>query len=362
MRRRSQRALLSVFLGAALLVLVLAACRSAGTPPDEDDEDPKSDVLVEVNLQVTSGPTTTTGTVEPLTVEIRVTDSRGNTVSFDDNLVALQSSGVDAIVLEPGRSLVALSLFEGETYDFAASAFDVHGNFLASGTARRTVVSGGANATNLHLQSHLGTAALAPRLPVSVLLPGQEIDLVLTVAPHQRDDLSVPTSHFIASYIIENATGIEQSGRGARIRAGDRDGGDVVVTATAAGLLVAGGNAVDGNVTASITLTFSSGTGVDLENPVVQGLGFDPGLQLIFGIAEDNFGVSSLDIYDGPHHLASTDLDLVEEFGLSPVTFPGGGTAFFALLDLAPGTYDLTAIARDASGNQGELSREVTIP
>ncbi len=344
-----------------LMALLLASC-VRHSPPGHEPEEPSPATLLEVSLQVSAGPVSAEGLTEPLTVLIRATDALGEPVTFNDGLLADPEGSLDSFTLGPDMRFAVVSLIEDETYDFQAHAFDSTGSFVASGTARHTVAADRGNAINLALSSHLGAVTLEPRLPITTLVPGQEVELLLSVSAHGRPDLVVPASSYAVSFEVRNGETVAHGARGITFRAEQHEPGSATVMAAATGLVVEDGVAIEGKVDATFTRGFGSAIGVDIENPEVSDLSFDPGRLTLFGVASDNFGIASLDVYEGPVHLASTDLDLVEAHGIAPVTFPGGGTAFFAVLDLGPGTFELTAVATDASGNHSELSREVSVP
>lgn len=362
--RKSQKVAASQPAALAIIVLVclsmLVAC-SSEDPLEPTPEPVQWDTLVEVNLTPVGAPLTVQGKLEPLHLVITVHNQNGDLVHFDNHHVASLKGDNDSLQVEAGVSSLKLFLFEGNTYSFEALAFDASNNLLAYGTAQRTVTSGN-NALMLDLDALLGAAHLEKRLPIHKLLPGQELDLLLTLTPRKRDDLTIATDDYQASYDLTNGTSLFVSKRGVRVRVGERADGDLVVKATAEGLRLTASDIAQNSISTSIRIPFSSGIGTDLENPVVSTLAFDAVQQIFTGVADDNLGVVKLEIYDGPTLLASTDLEKVEAKNIAQAFFPGGGTAFLAQLDLSPGDYTLTVYASDATGNQGEASLDITVP
>lgn len=357
--RATKRVMRNHVLWIAALAFVLAACNGNGSTPPPDNQGR----LVEVNLTIVGGPVDADGLREPTSVAVRVHDTDGGLVHFDSDSVATTDGDETVLHVPPGTGSLTLFLPEGHAYTFKARASDSADHLISFGTAVRTTAAGGTNAVALRLESLLGDAELYPRLPVQQLLPGQEIDLLFRVTPSERPDLSVPSREYEAQYDAGNATVLSYDGRGARFRTGERQNGDFTVTATATGIL----KAVEpkpGAVTSSIRIPFSTNLAVDLDAPDISTLAFDPVRHVFTGVAEDDFGIAILELYDGPVPLATTDLDVIETTGLPEIVFPGGGTAFVTELSssLPAGTYDLTVKASDFSGNEGTAEITVVVP
>lgn len=338
------------------LVAVLTACSSG---PPASGTDPAEPSLVEVNVSVIGGPQSPDGTLAARQVSLAVLDPAGAAVTFNEDLVVDQEGAVNAVTLDETVSVVTYYLHEGQRYLFEAAALDAAGNFLAFGTGERTVASGGSNATLVNLTGHLGEASLTPRLPVNQVLPGQELDLILLVNPPGRPELHVTGTDYTAHYAVANSTVISESSYGVLVRTGNRDAGDLEVTATANGRIVAADSSVAGEIQAFTTLPFATGVTVDLEPPSISTLAFDQVRQIFNGIADDNFGIGRVDLLDGPKPLASTDPDAISQSGLAEIFFPDGGTAFYTELSLAPGQYELTVVVHDTSGNASQSSLDV---
>jgi hypothetical protein len=338
-------------LGAALLTLVAAGC----VHPVPND-------LVEVGLSVVGGPVDADGALGVVAVRVEVFDQHGDTVRFNGSLEADAEGSVTELTLEPGAAPVTMFLPRGGTYTFAASGYGAGGEFLAFGEASRVALKGRDDAVAITMAGLLGHARLDPRTPVHALLPGQTLDLLLTVMPPAREDLVVPPADYEASYEVENATTIASSGLGVRLQAGPRSGGDVVAKVEAEGLVILGSRAHPGVVTAELRLPFATDVAVDMTPPEVSALAFDPAQKALTGVADDDLGVVRLDVYDGPVLLASSDEETADAEGVPVVSFPGGGTGFVALLDLPPGTHEVTVYASDFSRNQGTASLVLTVP
>jgi hypothetical protein len=337
-------------------VVALTSCNNRSGSPKVPEP------LVEVNLTLAGAPLQSAGQLELTHANVQVHDAAGAPVRFDADNVIQAEGEHEQLSVPAGTAALTLYLPEGAAWSFTGRAFDADDNLLAVASAQHTTASGSSNATVLRFTSLLGAARLETRLPTRQLLPGQEIDLLLSITPHERPDLSVPTPDYHASFETLNGANLHFSEHGVRVRVGDRAGGDLVVTGSAAGLLLTDGEAVPGVVSATLRLPFSTGLGVDLEPPELSKLAFDAGQQIFTGVAEDNYGVVRLELYDGPVLLASTDTAAAVSKGAATVIFPGGGTAFFSQLSLPSGSHSLTAKATDFSGNQTGAEHDVTVP
>lgn len=347
---RSRLRPLGGLLLAALVSGLLMACEDVSGRP--------SAPLTRVTLSSIGGPLTSEGHLELMRVDVRVLDEAGVAVRFGADGVANRGGAHGLITIPPGQASVAASLPPGASYEFNAAAFDAAGNQLAYGVKANHVPAGQDLAVVLELETILGAAMLTPRLPTRQLMPGQELDLMLSASPPGRPGLKVPTSDYRASYSVINGTIIASSDRGLRVRAGQRIGGDLVIYGNLEGLVLAADTVAAGAVTADLRLPFSSTLSIDLEPPNITRLEYDPGTRSLAGVVDDDCGVARVDVYDGPVLLASTAMAAAG--GPSEVVF-GGGTGFTARLALPPGDYSLTLLAFDRSGNQATAELDVTI-
>lgn len=359
---RERRWTTSRFVAPIIIIALLGLLTSCGSnsPRPQPSETPGP--LVEVNLTLAGAPLQRNGQLELTSVVVQVHDDSGTLVRFGSDNVIHEDGEHEHLIVPAGDASVALFLNEGVTWTFTGHAFDAADNLLAFAEAQRTTAAGSSNATALRFTSLLGMARLETRLPTRQLLPGQEIDLLLRVTPRERPDLSVPTLDYHASYETVNGANLHFSERGVRVRVGDQAGGDLVVTGRAAGLLWADGLAVPGDVSATLRLPFGTSLGVDLEAPVLSNLAFDAEQQIFTGVADDNYGVVQLELYDGPVLLASTDPEVMSAKHVPEVVFPGGGTAFHSRITLPAGEYTLTVVATDFSGHEARARHEVSVP
>lgn len=339
----------------AVLLGMLAACSKPAQQPTG------SKPLVEINITLAGAPLQPSGQLELTHVTIQVQDDKGAPAHFNKNNVIDPQGEQPHLSVPADETSITLYLHEGTTWSFTGHAFDTDDHLLAAATTQHTTTSSN-NANTLRFKSLLGIATLQTRLPTRQVMPGQEIDLLLNITPRERPDLRVPPSDYQATYETSNATSLNYSERGIRLRAGDRSAGDVVVTGTAAGLLYSNGEAVPGEISTTLSLPFSSGISVDLDPPEISKLAFDAEQQIFTGVADDDHSIVKLELYDGPVMLASSDLEAMSEKSVPEVIFPGGGTAFYTQIDLPAGAYTLTVVATDFSGNDTRAKHEVTVP
>lgn len=324
--------------------------------------DPAPTAISELQLSVVGGPVDEHGVVGVNEARLEVLDPHGRTVRFSDSLVADPAGKVTELTIGPGAVPLAVFLPQGASYTFLARGLGAGGELVAFGQESRVAAAGGNNAVIVEMAGLIGEARLERRTPVHALLPGQTLDLLLTVTAAGSDELVLAPSDFRVSYEAANATTLSHSGRGVRLRAGERHGGDLVVRADVSGLVPADPHPEQDTVSAEVRIPFTTDAGVDLTPPEVSTLAFDPVQQVLTGVADDDLGVVTLEVYDGPVLLASSDPDTVAAKGVSEVRFPGGGTAFLTFLQLPAGTYELIVYATDFSRNQGSASYQVTVP
>jgi len=340
---------------ARLFVAAMAVCALVGC----DQSQPKG--LVDVDLTAVGGPVDALGAIAVAEVKVEVLDAAGRTVRFDEALAADPNGPLARVTLRADEPLVTVYLPPGASYRFAAKGYTDAGELVAYGEARHVATGRGGGAVAVDLAGLLGEARLVRRTPVHALLPGQTLDALLTVAPPRRPDLEVLPRDLEADYEVVNGEVIESSGRGVRLRAGTR-AGDVVAQVEVSGLVPAGTGVGPGSVTAELRVPFATAATVDLTPPWVSSLAFDPDGGVLTGVADDDLGVTSLEVYDGPVLLATSDPEAAQAADVPQVVFPGGGTSFVAPLELPSGTYELTVYATDFSGNLGAATHAVTVP
>lgn len=334
----------------ALLTLGAAACKQ-----------PEPGGWARTDLTVVGGPVDSSGGLGVMEVKVEVLDSRGRTVRFNGLLVADPDGSIAELTLAPGEAPVSVLLPRGERYTFVANGYGTGGEFLAYGEVSKVVLTGGDNAVAIAMAGLLGQARLRARTPVHALLPGQTLDVLLTVMPPGREDLVVPPADYEADYEVHNGAALVASGLGIRLQAGARLGGDLVVGVEATGLVILGSRAHSGTVTDELRLPFATDVAVDMTPPTVTSLAFDPAQQALTGIADDDLGVVRVDVYDGPVLIATSDEETAEKQGIPEVSFPGGGTGFVAYLQLPPGEHEVTVYVTDFSRNQGTASHALSV-
>lgn len=314
------------------------------------------------NVEITTlgGPLHASGLTYPLTVEIKVTGEDGAPVRFDHNLVADARGSRASITLPAGTQRTSVQLLRGRDYTLHAVAYDADKNYLAVGESHLQVGTAPV-AVVLKLNTLLGSSRLAPRLPVSTLVPGQTLDLVHSVMPPGREDLHVPHHELEVTY-GGNAEVLAFSPNGVRVRIGSRQDGDVEVTATSTGLTLTEEGVQVGSITSSFSRPFITGVNADVTSPIVEAVAYDPIDSLLIGVSYDDQSLTRVEVYDGPHLLATSDPEDAISKGAPVVTFPGGSTTFRAQIALAQGTYDLTVLAVDLSGNQTAVEYEAIVP
>lgn len=351
----AQRRLTAVLIVATLLT-GLAACGGRDGPPPSDSE------AVDVSVSAAGGPLQASGELEPTTVSVTVRDGSGTTVRFDDDNRADPDGATGRLEIPASTSGLQLTLHADTEYHFEARAADAADNAVAHGNAELLTSPTGSDSVALDLTSLLGAATLTTHTDVHSLLPGQELDLLLGVSPNARPDLLVPASDYEASYEVTNGELLDEDEHGARVRAGEASGSDLVVTVTATGSVLRGEAVEQGSVSATLRLPFSTHLSVDLDPPTLSGLEFDAHERVVRGVASDAVGVARLEVYDGPVLLASTDPVAVTENGSAEVAFLPGGTAFEAPIDLPSGRYSLTIFATGSSGNETNKDLLITMP
>jgi len=337
---------------ALLALLIISACDDVRSPPVHRH--------TTVEITAVGGPLDTTGLTYPLTIELQINDENGQRVRFNRDLTADHSGAESVITLPPGTTRARVQLPIGKTFHLTLRGVDGDGTHLSTG--EDSVQAGSTPvAVVVQLRSLLGGGQLVPRLPITRLIPGQTIDLLHTVTPNKREDLLVPEHELSVTY-GGNIEVLTFSSRGARVKAGSREDGDVIVTAKAGGLKLSSDGVQPGVVTSTFTRPFTTGINADLIPPIVKTVTYDPQNAVLTGVATDDQSLKRLDVYDGPHLLATTDPEDSLTKDVPIVAFPAGGTTFMTRIPLLPGEYELTILAADLSGNQTTVTHDVVIP
>lgn len=337
---------------AVLALLALTAC----------DDGRGSPIQRETTVEITAvgGPLEPSGLLHSLTIELEVYNADGERLRFDQDLLASLELGESLITLPPGTTSARVRLPSDEAYLVTLRGFDADGNQLTTGQHRIQVGTTPVSVV-VQLRSILGSGRLVPRLPITRLVPGQVIDLLHSVSPHERDDLRVPEHELSVTY-AGNIEVMTFSARGTRVKVGNREDGDGIVTATAEGPTLIGDDVLPGVVISTFMRPFATGVTADVTPPTVTAVAYDVTSRLLTGSAYDDQSLQRLDIYDGPHLLATTDPMDSHTKDTPIVAFPDGATTFVTRLELPPGEYELTVLATDLAGNQTALHHEIEVP
>ncbi len=305
-------------------------------------------------------------------VQVSVFDKNGALVEFDltgGEYTAQPGGGTMAIELTPADPTAQVNLpAAGNPYTFESLGYDAPtGNVIAYDTQDRNVID--ASTVMVTLTSVLDDpsgAVLVPRFPTNYAMPGSVLDLMLVVMANENADfpgdyLQVPLSDFEVSY--ESVTGgsiIGSSKRGIRIDV-NAECSAVSVTGEVSGLVDTGSGyevgtlAIQGDGTYEIDCPapFAGDVSVDLEAPTVS-MTYDSVINRVFGAADDNIAISSVEVFDGPILVATTDTSLVDA-NVAQIVFAPGTTNWHADLTVSP-SGELTAIATDSSGNESSVN------
>src|SRR5690625_4819054 len=185
------------------LALVLAAC---GQQTQTEAGKPAPDGFVTLRVGVEGGSLAPQGLTpsgipyDPIsgnppaadTVELLVFDVDENQISFIQDgstytYTTATSGVVDAIELNSASHEVELVLpSAGNPYTFESRGLDTDDNVIAFGNQEENVSIN--DSIMLELESVLGAAVLTPRYPTNIVLPGQNLDLMLTVMANGNTD------------------------------------------------------------------------------------------------------------------------------------------------------------------------------
>ncbi len=250
----------------------------------------------------------------------------------------------DPLVLESSTGFTTtLTLMHGE-YLFHVVARDENGEAIADGETGAPVP--GSSNIAVALRSLIGAAILSP---AAVLVPGELIDVSLTVLPFEGSALLVPTTEYTVDWTIEGGVAADHltSHLGARVRPSPKCE-DVAIFAR---VIRNGESEAAVTVTRSLdTGLYCAGTPIGITDTTPPELSVNPvqnGSTLyLTGEATDNIGVTKVEIYDGPVLLET-------------ITFTPDQRDWAFPLSISPArTYNITVIATDLAGNQATVKLE----
>ncbi|MDZ7706186.1 MAG: LamG-like jellyroll fold domain-containing protein [Trueperaceae bacterium] len=351
----------------ALLLALIVACGSRTQGPAR---------MVEVRLELPtlasqSGELAPQGIPfdengDPVVTYLRVEifDANGNPVTPTEapqGFVALTDTAPSATLTLPAGSYTFIS-YGYDTDDLVV--------WITYGEDSVTL-SGSTQVVQLFPKTLLESATLTPSAPVSVVVPGQQLDLMLSVAS-PLSPYTVPLADFEVAYNLPAAMGSEvaSSKRGIRL--------NVTTTPTTSTFEMSGDASgwrnLSGTAVAnqSVTTPFSrpfAGDGTttivsDLEAPSltfnVPATASSGAPLALTGSADDNYGVDRVQVYEGPVLIASSHSDDLTDPSVASIVF--SGTSWSA--DWTPpsgGSFTLIAVAVDTSGNQSEAEGSVTV-
>lgn len=364
-----KRLLRSPVAGLAALALLLSAC---GRPTVADPSLVTVTVAVDLPGAASAGDPSPQGfPYDPPdgsiagTVEVYVFDKDGDPVSFDvsgGTYAAASSGAVGFITLTSGNNTATVNLPSArEPYRF--ESLGKAGDDVVAYDDQTVKVTSEPNVF-VALTSVLEDAILVPRLPTTIVTPGQVLDLMLVVmandnADYPSDYLQVPVGDFTVSYgPVSNATIGASSNRGVRLTVASECTTSVTVDGHVTGLVESSGDFVTGDVPFHGGAGFSlpcppivtGGVAVDMEPPTVAITSFDPLTRVVEGTASDGYGIAKVEIYDGPVLLASTDPGAVGGT-VSLIEFGPQSDEFRTTL-LADPIGGISAVALDTSGNE----------
>src|SRR5690606_22928347 len=264
----------------------------------------------------------------------------------------------------PGDASAQVNLpAAGNPYTFESRSFDAGStNVIAYDSQDRNVIDATTVLVKLvSVIEQVDRAELVPRFPTNYAMPGSTSDLMPVVmasgnADFPGDYLQVPMSDFDYGFNVVGGAVLAHSKRGIRITV-DETCSEVIVSGNVFGLIANGADIEpgsvdiqgDGTYEIDCPAPFKGDITVDLEAPTVS-LQYDPIRKRVYGAANDNAGIASVNVYDGPILVATTDLDQVGP-DIAQIVFAPGTNNWHADLTVAP-TGELTVVATDSSGNE----------
>ncbi|MFC6592851.1 Ig-like domain-containing protein [Deinococcus lacus] len=287
-------------------------------------------------------------------IKVEVYDAYGQLVRFNPQNKAVPGGKVPYLVLQPGQS-VKVSLSPGHVYRIISRGYDAavtdperhliaYQDTASTGARDRQLT--------LRLTSVLGSAGLDAE--PATLEPGQQVATLLKVAPPGRPDLKVPPEDFQVTYQVSGGAALPtpEPKRGLNVQAG-ADGETLDVTATVTGYVLTGPETVvRGQVTGTLRRPVRAKPVPDTQAPsvslsVTPAELTQPGSVTLLAGAQDDWGVSRVDFYDGEQLLGS-DAE-------QPYTLEREYTA------ADNGDHSLRAVAYDAAGNQASAAALLTV-
>jgi hypothetical protein len=300
----------------------------------------------------------------PIITYLRVTLSDTN-----GNIVTPPEAPQGFVELTNTTPRVTLTLPTG-SYTFTSYGYEDNTgtNWIVYGEDTVTL-TGNTRTVQVFPKTLLASATLTPSAPVNVVIPGQQLDLVLTVTS-PLSPYPVPFEDFEIAYDVSESMGSEvaSSKRGIRLDVTNTPSTPTFeISGSVSGWRNIGNDAVsDQSLDISFSLDFAGdGNAIvsDFEAPSVT---FDSptitsdGVFRLTGTAADNYGIDRLQIYEGPVLIASSHPDETSDPNVTTIVFTG----YDWLTNWMPpnsGNFDLVAIAIDSSGNQSEATQSVTV-
>lgn len=376
---------------ALALGMVLAACSQSG--PEGQPLMPDGTVTVSIGLDsaafrsqsaadgftVLGSPFDVDGKVAVTEAQVAVTDKDDRIVGFDFDSSSntydfAPDGGTTHITLTQAKESATVMLpAAGNPYSFESRGYQDTSDGVIAYELQQHVVVNEHDTVWINLESVLGSAVLVPRYPTNFATPGKPLDLMLIVMANNHggfptDHLQVPLSDFEIpdGYIVTGATEVNSSKRGIRVTV-DQYCSTVSVAGTVRGLLESNGAFIDGTISINGDDGFelacpsllSGNLATDLTPPTVTGFAYDVITGEVTGEADDDYGIASVQVFDGPVLLASTIQDEVDD-GAKAITFDAGSTTFHANVGSAI-SGGLLAIAFDPSGNEGRSAETVDL-
>ena len=277
-----------------------------------------------------------------------------------------------SLSLSPSSPSKTIEILQG-TYIFKAKGFDQNSStktWLAYGETSQGITA--ETTVSLPLFSLIDSALLSPSAPISEIIPGQSLDLILSVVT-PLFTANVPLANFEVDYSTPDGSIKTSSKRGVRFDVSSTPSSDVFnATTTVTGWQIVDGSAIaNGNVTGSFSRPFaggsSSGNGTfitDLEQPTLSVntvANANAGTPItLSGSADDNMGLDRIQIYDGVVLIASSHSEDNQDPTVSNIGFTDLNWSTIWIPDNAQ-TYNLTVTAIDSSGNQREKNLRISV-
>lgn len=301
------------------------------------------------------------------TLSVLIFDAGGETVNFDDDLMYDPDGETTYIDFGLGEN-IQLSLPAGSEYSFEVKGFDMNSVWMSYGEAGQTV-DYDTGTIDLKLHTLIEAATFVPGTPINAVVPGQTLDMYVNVK--SPGSYAVPTENYALSYMVNAGDGeiSDESDLGARVAVTDTAiDSNFGISVTISGWHVVAGEAIEGDVmTVSYTAPFVTGAGFSVDTTASTLSVTNPSLvagkaSAIRGSARDDVGIFKLQVFEGPVLIGSSDATEHLNAGVSRVRFTGDDWLMY--WTAAEGNYNLTVIAKDASGNEvrEQLNVSTTLP